>query len=106
MRRSMLCRVASAIVLVVAMSSVGLVSEAGALTCADQRDGIWDGVWTSDNPLNGAGTWHANLVYTESSVSGSVAVTNTPLTGGPVNGSITCNNITFGTVGGETTFSG
>lgn len=98
-------RVVSGLVAFLVLAGV-LSAPVDAASCANQRDGVWTGSWASDNPANGSGAWNGDLTFFESAVSGNVSITGSVFFGGATTGSINCNSITFGTVGGEITFQG
>jgi uncharacterized repeat protein (TIGR01451 family) len=69
--------------------------------CPPLDGGSWVGMYTGDS----TGTYTADLGFGEG-VSGTIDVPNAGVSDAPVNGSIDCNQIAFGDIGGAITFTG
>jgi hypothetical protein len=96
-----------AILALVAAICVPLGEDAHAApACAPQRSGTWDGTWASAFVPSSLGTLSTSLKFTDSTVTGSASLTGSLFAGGPITGDISCNTVTFGTVGGEIIFLG
>lgn len=78
-----------------------------ATSCPPQISGYWTGTWTSTAFPPGGGIWDAELVMSDGVITGTVTVSNSVLPPNqPVTGIVSCEQITFGTIGGSVTFTG
>ena len=69
--------------------------------CPSLMSGVWVGTYSGA----ASGNWSANLDFSEG-LSGTVDVPNAFVSGAAVSGSVNCDQITFGDVGGVISFSG